>query len=177
MRRVHWSTAIISALSISPPTPFSTSAQSPFRYVRVVHVPMTCKFVDIFMKGLPTSMLLQFRCSLNIRSGYSSTAGGVLESQLYLGLGPVGPPPAWGSGPAMGTPLGFHPYIMYPIHLLIHAFTFRRHTLSNNINTSKCSGCRIILNANQVNASQRCKLNLIVDNICNTPIITWQDVN
>jgi hypothetical protein len=37
--------------------------------VRVLHVPTTSQFTDIFMKGLPTSVFLEFRSSLNIRSG------------------------------------------------------------------------------------------------------------
>jgi hypothetical protein len=35
--------------------------------VRVLHVPMTSQFVDIFTKGLPTSVFLDFRSSFNIR--------------------------------------------------------------------------------------------------------------
>jgi hypothetical protein len=37
--------------------------------VRVIHVPTTSQFADIFMKGLPTSVFSEFRSSLNIRSG------------------------------------------------------------------------------------------------------------
>jgi hypothetical protein len=37
--------------------------------VRVLHVPMTSQFTDIFTKGLPTSVFSEFRSSLNIRSG------------------------------------------------------------------------------------------------------------
>jgi hypothetical protein len=37
--------------------------------VRVLHVPMTSQFTDIFMKGLPTSVFLEFWSSLNINSG------------------------------------------------------------------------------------------------------------
>jgi hypothetical protein len=37
--------------------------------VRVLHVPTTSQFVDIFTKCLPTSVFLEFRFSLNIRSG------------------------------------------------------------------------------------------------------------
>jgi hypothetical protein len=37
--------------------------------VRVLHVPMTSQFTDIFTKGLPTSVFLEFRSSLNIHSG------------------------------------------------------------------------------------------------------------
>jgi hypothetical protein len=37
--------------------------------VRVLHVTMTSQFVDIFMKGLPSSMFNEFRSSINICSG------------------------------------------------------------------------------------------------------------
>jgi hypothetical protein len=37
--------------------------------VRFLHVSMTSQLVDIFTKGLPTSVFLKFRFSLNIRSG------------------------------------------------------------------------------------------------------------
>jgi hypothetical protein len=36
--------------------------------VRILHVPTTSQFVDIFMKGLPTSVFSEFRISLNIRN-------------------------------------------------------------------------------------------------------------
>jgi hypothetical protein len=37
--------------------------------VRVLYMPTTSQFVDIFTKGLPTSVFLEFRSSLNIHSG------------------------------------------------------------------------------------------------------------
>jgi hypothetical protein len=37
--------------------------------VRVLHVPTTSQFADIFTKGLSTSVFLEFQSSLNIRSG------------------------------------------------------------------------------------------------------------
>jgi hypothetical protein len=37
--------------------------------VRVLHVPTTSQFADIFMKGLPSSVFNEFRSSLNICSG------------------------------------------------------------------------------------------------------------
>jgi hypothetical protein len=37
--------------------------------VRVLNVPTTSQFMDIFTKGLPTSVFLEFWSSLNIRSG------------------------------------------------------------------------------------------------------------
>jgi hypothetical protein len=36
--------------------------------VRVLHVPTTSQFMDIFTKGLPTSVFLEFWSSLNIHS-------------------------------------------------------------------------------------------------------------
>jgi hypothetical protein len=38
-------------------------------YVRVLHVPTTSQFTDIFTKGLPSSVFLEFRSNLNICSG------------------------------------------------------------------------------------------------------------
>jgi hypothetical protein len=37
--------------------------------IRVLYVPTTSQFACIFTKGLPTSMFLEFRSSLNIHSG------------------------------------------------------------------------------------------------------------
>jgi hypothetical protein len=37
--------------------------------VRVLHVPTTSQFADIFTKGLPSSVFNEFRFSLNICSG------------------------------------------------------------------------------------------------------------
>jgi hypothetical protein len=37
--------------------------------VRVLHVPTTSQFVDVFTKGLPTMVFAEFRSSLNICSG------------------------------------------------------------------------------------------------------------
>jgi hypothetical protein len=44
--------------------------------VRVLHVPTTSQFADIFTKGLPYSVFNEFRSSLNICSGGVVTAGG-----------------------------------------------------------------------------------------------------
>jgi hypothetical protein len=38
-------------------------------HIHVMHVPTTSQFTDIFMKGLSTSVFLEFRFSLNIHSG------------------------------------------------------------------------------------------------------------
>jgi len=37
--------------------------------VRVLHVPTTSQFADIFTKGLPSSTFSEFRSSLNITGG------------------------------------------------------------------------------------------------------------
>jgi hypothetical protein len=37
--------------------------------VRVLHVPTTSQFTDIFTKGLPFSTFSEFRSSLNVASG------------------------------------------------------------------------------------------------------------
>jgi hypothetical protein len=47
--------------------------------VRVLHVPTTSQFANIFMKGMPTSLFLEFRSSLNIRRGYSFDCRGVIK--------------------------------------------------------------------------------------------------
>lgn len=48
--------------------------------VRVLHVPTTLQYADIFTKGLPSSLFHQFRSSLHLASLPSSDCGGVLES-------------------------------------------------------------------------------------------------
>ena len=40
--------------------------------VCVLHVPTTSQYADIFTKGLPTSVFIEFRNSLNVRSAPSS---------------------------------------------------------------------------------------------------------
>jgi hypothetical protein len=47
--------------------------------VRVLHVPTTSQYADIFTKGLPTSVFTEFRSSLNVRGARSSDCGGVLD--------------------------------------------------------------------------------------------------
>jgi hypothetical protein len=44
--------------------------------VRVLHVPTTSQFADVFTKGLPTSVFQDFRSSLNVRGCDVPTAGG-----------------------------------------------------------------------------------------------------
>jgi hypothetical protein len=38
---------------------------------RVLHVPNTSQYADIFTKGLPTSVFTEFRSSLNVRGAPS----------------------------------------------------------------------------------------------------------
>ncbi|KAJ9553498.1 hypothetical protein OSB04_017543, partial [Centaurea solstitialis] len=47
-------------------------------HVRVLHVPSSHQFADIFTKGLPTQLFLDFRSTLSIRSPPATTAGGYL---------------------------------------------------------------------------------------------------
>ena len=48
--------------------------------VRVLHVPTTSQFADVFTKGLPSSVFTDFRSSLNVRStDVPDVGGGVLE--------------------------------------------------------------------------------------------------
>ncbi|KAK1611375.1 hypothetical protein QYE76_035048 [Lolium multiflorum] len=44
--------------------------------IRVLHVPTTSQFADIFTKGLPTAVFTEFRTSLNVRRADDATAGG-----------------------------------------------------------------------------------------------------
>ena len=37
--------------------------------VRVLHIPTTSQFADIFTKGLPSSTFLEFRSSINVAGG------------------------------------------------------------------------------------------------------------
>ena len=54
--------------------------------VRVLHVPTTSQFADIFTKGLPTSVFTEFRSSLNICSFDVLTAGGDRNISLLRGI-------------------------------------------------------------------------------------------
>jgi hypothetical protein len=45
--------------------------------VRVLHVPTTSQYADIFTKGLPSSHFTEFRTSLNVRCTNAQTEGGV----------------------------------------------------------------------------------------------------
>ena len=43
--------------------------------VRVMHVPTSSKYADIFTKGLPSSVFSEFRSSLNVRVADDQNAG------------------------------------------------------------------------------------------------------
>ena len=43
--------------------------------VRVLHVPMSSQYADIFTKGLPSSVFTDFRSSLNVQASDDQTAG------------------------------------------------------------------------------------------------------
>jgi hypothetical protein len=61
------------------------------REVRVLHVPTTSQYADIFTKGLPTSVFIEFRSSLNVRDAPSSDCRGVLECKRVTTHGPAVP--------------------------------------------------------------------------------------
>ncbi|GJY29277.1 ribonuclease H-like domain-containing protein [Tanacetum coccineum] len=44
--------------------------------VRVLHVPSRFQYADIFTKGLPTALFIEFRSSLNVRRSPAHTEGG-----------------------------------------------------------------------------------------------------
>jgi len=43
--------------------------------VRVMHVPTSAQYADIFTKGLPTSLFQEFRSSLNVQGFDDQTTG------------------------------------------------------------------------------------------------------
>ena len=53
--------------------------------VQVLRVPTTSQYADIFTKGLPTSVFMEFRSSLNVRGAPSLDCGGVLECNMACG--------------------------------------------------------------------------------------------
>jgi hypothetical protein len=55
--------------------------------VRVLHVPMTSQYTDIFTKDLPTSVFVEFRSSLNVRSAPNFYCGGVLDCKRDTAMG------------------------------------------------------------------------------------------
>lgn len=44
--------------------------------IRVLHVPTTSQYADVFTKGLPSSVFTDFRSNLNVRSTDALTVGG-----------------------------------------------------------------------------------------------------
>jgi hypothetical protein len=48
--------------------------------VRVLHVPTSSQFADLFTKGLSSSVFMDFRSSMNVRSTGVPTAGGVKQT-------------------------------------------------------------------------------------------------
>jgi hypothetical protein len=56
--------------------------------VRVLHVPTTSQFVDIFTKGLPSSTFSGFRSSLSVSSGqlWRGGGGGLCVTLFLCGL-------------------------------------------------------------------------------------------
>jgi hypothetical protein len=53
---------------------------------KVVHIPTSSQFANIFTKGLPTTVFQEFRSSLNIVPSHALTAGGV---ESYIPVIPV----------------------------------------------------------------------------------------
>jgi hypothetical protein len=47
--------------------------------VRVLHVPTSAQFADIFTKGLPTASFIDIRSSLNVIDPDVATAGGIRD--------------------------------------------------------------------------------------------------
>jgi len=45
--------------------------------VRVLHVPTSSQYADIFTKGLPSLVFTEFRSSLNVQAADDQTAGSV----------------------------------------------------------------------------------------------------
>jgi hypothetical protein len=56
-----------------------------FGDVRVLHVPTSSQYADIFIKGLPSTVFTEFRSSLNVRSAPAPTAGGGVR-RIRVGL-------------------------------------------------------------------------------------------
>jgi hypothetical protein len=51
---------------------------------KVLHVPTSCQFADIFTKGLPSVVFTEFRSSLNILLNEVQSVGGVEVYPLYI---------------------------------------------------------------------------------------------
>lgn len=50
--------------------------------VRILHVPTTSQFANIFTKGLPTSVFEEFRSSVNVCAADALTGGGGVDRLL-----------------------------------------------------------------------------------------------
>ncbi|GJR46889.1 ribonuclease H-like domain-containing protein [Tanacetum coccineum] len=53
--------------------------------VRVLHVPSRFQYADIFTKGLPTALFIEFRSSLNVRRSPAHTEGEMAKTSEYDG--------------------------------------------------------------------------------------------
>ena len=57
--------------------------------VKVLHVPTSLQYADIFTKGLPTTLFEQFRSSLTILPYDASTAGGWKNIREYFSFSSI----------------------------------------------------------------------------------------
>jgi hypothetical protein len=56
--------------------------------VRVLHVPSSSQYADIFTKGPPTALFQEFRSNLHVNTLHRSDCGGVLEKDLHTASTP-----------------------------------------------------------------------------------------
>lgn len=54
--------------------------------IRVLHVPSSSQYADIFTKGLPSALFLDFRSSLNVRSRSPVQTTGDVRCHLYVSI-------------------------------------------------------------------------------------------
>ncbi|GJY98162.1 ribonuclease H-like domain-containing protein [Tanacetum coccineum] len=64
----------------------STRRSTSVDHVRVLHVPSSFRYVDIFTKGLPSTLFEDFTSSLSVRPPPTQTVG--ISYRFYLGLKP-----------------------------------------------------------------------------------------
>jgi hypothetical protein len=57
-------------------------------HVKVLHVPTSSQYADIFTKGLPSAIFTKFRSSLNVAGNDNLTAWGVLACYICRPYGP-----------------------------------------------------------------------------------------
>ena len=79
--------------------------------IRVLHVPTSSQFADIFTKGLPTLIFLDFRSSLNVDEPHVSPTGGVGMPLRHV------PQLANSTTASPGAPTGMHCVRAYPCML------------------------------------------------------------